>query len=101
MMLPQLSAGAGGFELEGILKTTFGDANLLKVDLDGGQQTVYAFLFNNIQLSVFGYRFPPGMLIDFMVFAGATTPGKKEATNANNLAWFLSAQPQNASPQGG
>lgn len=101
VQLPQLSAGAGGFELEGILKTTFGDANLLKVDLDGGQQTVYAFLFNNIQLSVFGYRFPPGMLIDFMVFAGATTPGKKEATNANNLAWFLSAQPQNASPQGG
>ncbi|MTD26925.1 hypothetical protein [Erwinia sorbitola] len=100
VQLPQLSAGAGGFELEGILKTTFGDANLLKVDLDDGRQTVYAFLFNNIQLSVFGYRFPPGMLIDFMVFAGATTPGKKEATNGNNLAWFLSAQPQNATPQG-
>lgn len=98
VQLPQLSAGAGGFELEGILKTTFGDANLLKVDLDDGRQTVYAFLFNNIQLSVFGYRFPPGVLIDFMVFAGAVTPGKKEATNANNLAWFLSAQPQKASP---
>lgn len=96
VQLPQLSAGAGGFELEGILKTTFGDANLLKVDLDDGQQTVYAFLFNNIQLSVFGYRFPPGVLVDFMVFAGAATPGKKAATNANNLAWFLSAQPQKA-----
>lgn len=98
VQLPQLSAGAGGFELEGILKTTFGDANLLKVDLDNGQQTVYALLFNNIQLSVFGYRFPPGVLIDFMVFAGATTPGKIEPTYANNLAWFLSAQQEKASP---
>lgn len=98
VQLPQLSAGAGGFELEGILKTTFGDANLLKVDLADGQQTVYAFLFNNIQLSVFGYRFPPGVLIDFMVFAGATTPGTIQPTYANNLAWFLSAQPQKTSP---
>lgn len=98
VQLPQLSAGAGGFELEGILKTTFGAANLLKVDLKDKQQTVYAFLFNNIQLSVFGYRFPPGVLIDFLVFAGAVTPGQKVATNTNNLAWFLSAQPQKKSP---
>lgn len=98
VQLPQLSAGAGGFELEGILKTTFGAANLLKVDLDDGKQTVYAFLFNNIQLSVFGYRFPPGVLIDFLVFAGAVTPGQKVATNTNNLAWFLSVQPQKNSP---
>lgn len=98
VQLPQISAGAGGFELEGILKTTFGAANLLKVDLDDGKQTVYAFLFNNIQLNVFGYRFPPGVLIDFLVFAGAVTPGQKVATNTNNLAWFLSAQPQKKSP---
>lgn len=98
VQLPQLSAGAGGFALEGILKTTFGDANLLKVDLDNGQQTVYAFLFNNIQLSVFGYRFPPGVLIDFVVFAGGVTPGTLAPTHGNNLAWFLSAQPQQASP---
>lgn len=92
IQLPQLSAGAGGFELEGILKTTFGDASLLKVDLEE-QQTVYGFLFNNIQLSAFGYRFPPGVLVDFVVFAGSATPGDHKPGYDNNLAWFLSVQP--------
>ncbi len=92
IQLPQLSAGADGFELEGILKTTFGDASLLKVDLEA-QQTVYGFLFNNIQLSAFGYRFPPGVLVDFLVFAGSATPGDNKPGYDNNLAWFLSAQP--------
>ncbi|HFZ8993191.1 TPA: hypothetical protein ACIPUI_000239 [Citrobacter freundii] len=95
IQLPQLSAGAGGFELEGILKTTFGDASLLKVDLQAKPtpQTVYGFLFNNIQLSAFGYRFPPGVLVDFVVFAGSATRGEIKPGYENNLAWFLSAQP--------
>lgn len=95
IQLPQLSAGAGGFELEGILKTTFGNASLLKVGLQSEPtpQTVYGFLFNNIQLSAFGYRFPPGVLVDFVVFAGSAIPGEIKPGYENNLAWFLSAQP--------
>jgi hypothetical protein len=88
VQLPQLSAGYQGFNLQGILKTVFGDANMLKVDLPDGP--VYAILFSNVQLSVFGYTFPPGVLIDFMVFAGEPKDGA--ATNTNNIAWFVAAQ---------
>lgn len=94
VQLPQAMAGYGGFNLEGILQTTFGDANLLKVDLASG--TVYAVLFNNIKLSVFGYSFPPGVLIDFIVFAGQ--PEQNQSTNATNIAWFLSAAQTGGSP---
>jgi hypothetical protein len=88
VQLPQLSAGYQGFNLEGILKTVFGDANMLRVDLPEGP--VYAILFSNVQLSVFGYTFPPGVLIDFMVFAGQPQGGA--STNTNNIAWFVAAQ---------
>ncbi|OYW59010.1 MAG: hypothetical protein B7Z30_07505 [Rhizobiales bacterium 12-68-15] len=91
IQLPQLNAGAAGFALQGILKTTFGDANLLKVDLDGDELT-YAMLFSNVQLSLFGYTFPPGVLIDFLLFAGP--PNGSAPTNTNNLAWFVSTQQQ-------
>ena len=36
VQLPALSAGALGFNLEGLLKTTFGDANLMRVPLPAG-----------------------------------------------------------------
>lgn len=91
IQLPQLNAGAAGFSLEGILKTTFGDANLLKVDL-GDDALTYAMMFSNVQLSIFGYTFPPGVLIDFLLFAGP--PNGTAPTNSNNLAWFVSAQQQ-------
>ncbi|WP_434625685.1 hypothetical protein [Azospirillum sp. B2RO_4] len=90
VQLPSLSAGYAGFDLQGILRTTFGDANLLKVDLDDGSQ-VYALLFGNIQLSVFGYRFPPGILVDFLLFAGSTAAASPGAGNTSNIAWLLSA----------
>lgn len=93
VQLPEVFAGAGGFSLEGILRTTFGDANLLKVDVDG---PVYAILFNNIKFSVLGYSFPPGLLIDFVIFAGK--PEKNQPTNGNNIAWFLAAQPAPKAP---
>jgi hypothetical protein len=88
VQLPQLSAGYGGFDLQGILRTTFGDANLLKVDLDTGP--VYAVLFNNVKLSVLGYAFPPGYVIDFLLFGG--NPAGGGPMNTNNLAWFLALQ---------
>jgi hypothetical protein len=94
VQLPQAMAGYGGFNLQGILQTTFGDANLLKVDLSHGP--VYAILFNNIKLSVFGYSFPPGIMIDFTIFAGQPESG--HAGNMSNIAWFLAAMQPSASP---
>ncbi len=91
VQLPQLSAGlGGGFNLQGILKTVFGDANLLAVDVDG--LPVYALLFNNVQLSVLGYAFPPGVIVDFLLFAGQASQNVN--TNTSNLAWFLGVLPQ-------
>ncbi len=87
VQLPEVFGGAGGFALEGILRTTFGDANLLKVDVNG---PVYAILFSNIKFSVLGYSFPPGILIDFILFAGPPQGGA--ARNTSNIAWFLGAQ---------
>ncbi|MGH6692366.1 MAG: hypothetical protein ACREF4_16990, partial [Gammaproteobacteria bacterium] len=94
VQLPQAMAGYGGFNLQGILQTTFGDANLLRVDLPRGP--VYAVLFNNIKLSVFGFSFPPGVLVDFTIFAGQPDVG--QAANASNIAWFLAATQPGASP---
>lgn len=95
VQLPAAMAGYGGFNLQGILKTTFGDANLLKVELSNGP--VYAILFNNVKLSVLGYSFPPGILIDFTIFAGQPEAG--QSANASNIAWFLSAvQPVTSPP---
>jgi hypothetical protein len=99
VQLPQLFAGYGSFQLQGILKTVFGDANLLMVELPqsgGGLNTVYAVLFNNVQLSVFGKTLPPGVVIDFLIFAGAST--SSNGTNTNNLAWFLGATTDQPSP---
>jgi hypothetical protein len=93
--LPSLSGGYKGFELQGVLKTRFGDANLLQVTLKD-QSLVYALLFGNIQLSVLGYSFPPGVLVDFLLFAG---PPKQGAMgNTNNIAWLLSATTNKQSP---
>jgi hypothetical protein len=98
VQLPQLSAGYGGFNLQGILKTTFGDANLLKVELPSSD--VYAVLFNNIKLSVLGFSFPPGVVIDFLLFAGQpdAPPGSSSSTNTSNIAWYLSAQKTGPAP---
>jgi hypothetical protein len=93
VQLPQAMAGYKGFNLQGILKTTFGDGNLLKVDLPNengvGTFPVYAILFNNVALSIFGYTFPPGLVVDFLLFAGQPATGA--STNTSNLAWYLSA----------
>jgi hypothetical protein len=82
--LPFVSAGAFGFELQGLLKTTFGDANLARVTPKGGEPT-YVVLFNNIALSLLGLRFPPRVITDFILFAGPGTKGR------GNLGWSLAA----------
>ncbi|MDB4916779.1 MAG: hypothetical protein JWM95_4423 [Gemmatimonadetes bacterium] len=90
VQLPGLSAGYGSFDLQGIVKTTFGDANLLKVELPHGD--VYAILFNNIQLSVLGFAFPSGIVVDFLLFGGQSVTGNGGDSNSSNIAWYLSAQ---------
>lgn len=84
VQLPKASVGYKGFNLEGILKATFGDANLMKVDLDNGK-SVYVVLFNNVALSVLGIKLPPKVIIDFILFSGANQTGP------GNLAWNLAA----------
>ena len=81
VQLPALSAGALGFNLEGLLKTTFGDANLVRVTLANGP--VYVVLFNNVALSLFGLKFPPRVLTDLILFAGRE--------GAQSLGWSLAA----------
>ncbi len=95
VQLPSVFGGVNGFTLQGILRTTFGDANLLMVDVD--EAPVYAILFNNIKFSVLGFSFPPGILIDFLIFAGQ--PAGAEPINGSNIAWFLAAQPVPKSSQ--
>lgn len=98
VQLPSLSAGFGGFDLEGLLKTKFEEANLLKVDLENGS-TVYGMLFGNVQLSVFGFTIPPGVLVDFFLFAGTdnSSPGAGQSSGSN-IAWLLAAKSDKGSP---
>lgn len=95
VQLPQAFAGYGSFQLQGILKTVFGAANLLMVELDDGS-TTYALLFNNVQLSVMGYNFPAGRVIDFLLFAGgASADGVVgDDKSSRNVAWFLGSADQ-------
>lgn len=90
IQLPEVSGGLLGFNLEGIVKTVFGDANLMQVKLtDQGDQIVYVLLFNNVAISILGIKLPPKVIIDFVVFADPSQG------SGSNLAWNLAAgQPQ-------
>jgi len=83
VQLPQVTAGAFGFNLQGLLKTTFGDANLGMVKVN--DQSVYVLMFNNVALSVLGITLPPKVITDFILFADAADPG------GSNLGWSLAA----------
>ncbi|WP_148294287.1 hypothetical protein [Azospirillum sp. B506] len=83
--MPQLTAGSQGITLQGILSVVFGDANLVAVPVDG--EAVYALMLSNVQISLFGYKFPPGIMINFLLFAGSGG-----GSSSSNLAWFVSAQ---------
>ena len=84
VQLPQLSGGFKGFDLQGFLKTTFGDANLMAVEQED-QGTVYVMLFNHVALSIFGLSFPPGIIADFILFSNPSGG----AGNETNIAWNL------------
>jgi hypothetical protein len=83
VQLPQVTAGAFGFSLQGLLKTTFGDANLGLVQT--GKGPAYVLLFNNVALSALGVTLPPKVITDFILFAAPGNPG------AGNIGWSLAA----------
>jgi len=73
--LPFASVGYGGFNLQGVLKTVFGDANLMQVPSAPGKP--YVILFNNVQLSVFGIKLPPHVLSDLILFVPGNNTGNQ------------------------
>jgi hypothetical protein len=83
VQLPQVTAGAFGFNLQGLLKTTFGDANLGLVKAKTGP--AYVLMLNNVALSVLGITLPPKVITDFILFADASNPA------GSNLGWSLAA----------
>jgi hypothetical protein len=83
LQLPQMSGGVLGFDLQGLITTTFGDANLMRVALPAGP--VYVILFNNVAISVLGIRLPPQVITSFILFAGPADP------TGSNLGWSLAA----------
>ncbi|WP_100448814.1 hypothetical protein [Glycomyces xiaoerkulensis] len=99
IQLPSVTAGTLGFELQGLLKTTFGDANLLQVRVTpkGGREPepCFVLLFNNVALSVLGLRLPPKVITDFVLFAG-----EDPATGRRAIAWNLAATQLTASREG-
>jgi hypothetical protein len=73
-----------GFNLQGLIKTTFGDANLARVDLPDAS-SAYVLLFNNVALSVLGIQFPPKVIVDFVLFSDPKNPG------TGSMGWSLAA----------
>ncbi|MDT5295767.1 MAG: hypothetical protein QOJ76_2647 [Acidobacteriota bacterium] len=78
--LPAVTPGFKGFNLQGVISTKFGDANLVRLD------KVYAILFNNVALTVAGFQLPPGVVLDFILFAD---PKEGSKPSLKNLGWFL------------
>lgn len=88
VQLPGLVGGLVGFDLQGFVKTTFGDANLARVvyrDREGKERGVYVLLFNNVALSILGIRLPPKVVSDFILFSDPASPGDSD------IAWNLAA----------
>jgi hypothetical protein len=78
--LPAVTPGFKGFNLQGVISTKFGDANLVRLE------KVYAILFNNVSLAVAGFQLPPGVVLDFILFAD---PKEGSKPSLKNLGWFL------------
>lgn len=87
VQLPELTPGFKGMSLQGILKTSFGSANLLHMEYkkDGAVHFMYALAFNNVQLTLFGIGLPPGVMLDLFLFADV----KSDTGHKGNLGWLL------------
>jgi hypothetical protein len=84
VQLPELTPGFKGMSLQGVLKTTFGTANLLYMPFtkNNEQSMLYALAFNNVQLSLFGIGLPPGIMLDLFLFSDVSS-------GTNNLGWLV------------
>jgi hypothetical protein len=88
LQLPSIGAEAFGFRLQGLVKVSFGDANLMSVDApgpDGTSRSHYVLLLNNVALKVLGISLPPKVITDFLLFAGEDDHGTQV------LGWNLAA----------
>jgi hypothetical protein len=83
--LPGVTPGFRGMELQGVLKTSFGTANMARFpgSADGGGRESYVLSFNDVGLRLFGYKLPPGIIIDALLFAAVGDPA------LSNLGWYL------------
>jgi hypothetical protein len=84
VQLPQVIPGFRGMNLQGVLKTSVGTANLLRF----AKPDTFVLLFNDIKLSLLGFGLPPGYVVDFLIFADP----KAAQASLTNLAWMLSAR---------
>lgn len=94
VQMPGAVPGFRGFDLQGILKLSFGTANLARFEVtesiaraNAGAQA-YFLGFNDIGLRLFSFKLPPGYIIDALLFAGEGDP------TLSNLGWYLGIKPQ-------
>ena len=84
VQLPSLSAGSHGFNLQGLIRTAFGDAAVVRMrQKDPNKPPFYAILFANVSLEILKIKLPPGVHTNFMVFADPTEAQR------GNVGWYL------------
>lgn len=93
LQLPGASAGFKDLSLQGFIKLVFGDANLMRIEYTGPNQdepgrTVFALLCNNVALSLLGYKLPPKVVADLILFSDPSQAA------GSNLAGCIAVQEQ-------
>jgi hypothetical protein len=96
VQLPGVTPGFRGMELQGILKTSFATANMGRFPYaeSANRAAGHAYLlsFNDVGLRLFGFKLPPGYVVDALMFAGEGDP------SLSNLGWYLGVKPQEDEP---
>lgn len=88
VQLPAVTPGIKGMSLQGVISVGFGYATLAKLatkTAQGGELEAYTILFNNVALKLMGFTLPPGVMLDFILFA----PPTAKDPSLGNLGWYL------------
>ena len=88
VQLPAVTPGIKGMSLQGVISVGYGDATLAKLatkTAQGGELEAYTILFNNVALKLVGFTLPPGVMLDFILFA----PPTAKDPSLGNLGWYL------------
>ena len=88
VQLPAVTPGIKGMSLQGVIGVNLGDASLAKLKTktpEGGELDAYTILFNGIALKLIGITLPPGVMLDFILFA----PPTAKDPSLGNLGWYL------------